>query len=330
MPAHQSPHLVIPFSSCSGDAWRPTMQALPAKSLENLDKLLLGMKLVETDTGNAHSLSTAHERVLAKATGLTGDNAIVDGLIPWAAWEAAKGLDTADLTQKAWGFITPCHWAMGREHAVMTDPAALAITPDESRSLLAAMQPYFETEGITLNYVTPERWLAEGEIFRSLPTASLDRVLGRNVDMWLPKSRAIKLLQNEMQMLLYTHPLNDERSAKGLRSINSFWLSGTGALAQGLPINRTSQVSQAELIVPRTLAQAAFNDDWLAYAQAWEQLNAREIAQLIARQKNGDAVRLTLCGENNAQTFETVPKSLFSKIASFFSPKPSLMLLEQL
>jgi len=331
MPALQSPHLVIPFSSCSGDAWRPTMKALPANSLENLDKLLLGMKLVETDTGNAHSLSTAHERVLAKATGLTAGNAIVDGLIPWAAWEAAKGLNTADLTQKAWGFITPCYWAMGREHAVMTDPAALAMTPDESRSLLAAMQPYFETEGITLNYVTPERWLAEGEIFRSLPTASLDRVLGRNVDMWLPNSRPIKLLQNEMQMLLYTHPLNDERSAKGLRSINSFWLSGTGALAQALFSSQASPAaSQAELIVPRTLAQAAFNDDWLAYAQAWEQLNAREIAQLIARQKNGDAVRLTLCGENNAQTFETVQKTLFSRISSFFSPQPSLMLLEQL
>ena len=330
MPALQSPHLVIPFSSCSGDAWRPTMKALPANSLENLDKLLLGMKLVETDTGNAHSLSTAHERVLAKAAGLTEGNAIVDGLIPRAAWEAAKGLDTAAMTQKAWGFITPCHWAMGREHAVMTDPAALAMTPDESRSLLAAMQPYFETEGITLNYLTPERWLAEGEVFRSLPTASLDRVLGRNVDMWLPNSRPIKLLQNEMQMLLYTHPLNDERSAKRLRSINSFWLSGTGALTQALPDSQVSQSSQAELIVPRTLAQAAFNDDWIAYAQAWEQLNAKEIAQLIARQKNGDAVRLTLCGESNAQTFETVPKSLFSRISSIFSPKPSLILLEQL
>jgi hypothetical protein len=52
------------------------------------------------------------------------------------------------------------------------------------------MQPYFVDDGITIHYVPalgPSRWLAEGEVFRSLPTASLDRVLGRNVDPWLPK-----------------------------------------------------------------------------------------------------------------------------------------------
>ena len=324
MSSDQSPHLVIPFSSCSGDAWLPTMKALPANSLKNLDKLLQGMKLVQADTGDAHCLSTAHERVLCKAAGLAGANPVVDGLIPWAAWEASKGVETSAITQKAWGFITPCHWAMGREHATMTDPAALDITPDESHTLLAAMQPYFKTEGITLHYFAPERWLAEGEMFRCLPTASLDRVLGRNVDRWLPKSKPIKLLQNEMQMLLYTHPVNDERSAKRLRSINSFWLSGTGALSQTITSNKPDQP------VPRGLAQAAFTDDWSAYAQAWQDLDVGEIAALRARQNAGEAVQLTLCGESNAHTFRTAPKNLLTKISSLFVLKPSLILLEQL
>ena len=38
------------------------------------------------------------------------------------------------------------------------------------------MQPYFETEGITLHFAAPDCWLAEGELFRHLPTASLDRM----------------------------------------------------------------------------------------------------------------------------------------------------------
>ena len=317
MPVLSIPHLVIPFARCEGDAWLAAMKAQPAGSLTNLGKLLQGMKLVNLDAGEAHSLSTPHERVLAQAKGL---DAALDGLIPWAAMEANTGI------AKAWAYITPCHWAMGREHATLTDPAALALTPEDSQTLLAAMQPYFATEGITLHYAAPERYLAEGEVFRTLPTASLDRVLGRNVDPWLPPSRAMKLLQNEMQMLLYTHPLNDERSAKRLRPVNSFWISGTGALNQ--PALQTLQAHK--ITVPRTLAQAAFKDDWAAYVKAWGEMDAIGIAQLLVQQNARQSVRITLCGERNAQTFETTAQSFFNKISHRFKTKNPLDLLSQL
>ncbi|MBC7608069.1 MAG: hypothetical protein H7228_00600 [Polaromonas sp.] len=327
MLATPSPHLVIPFARCSGDAWLQTMKNLPhgkQGSLKNLGKLLQGMKLIETDAGEALSLSTPHERVLAKEKGLTDAEPTVDGLIPWAAWEAKAN------TGKAWAFITPCHWAMGREHATLTDPAALELTETESKTLLAAMQPYFETGGITLHYVQPSRWLAEGEVFRHLPTASLDRVLGRNVDAWLPASKPIKLLQNEMQMLLYTHPLNDERGSRRLRSVNSFWVSGTGALPPTPPSPPTASSPAQHITVPRILAQAAFTDDWTAYAQAWAALDASDIAAHLARQNSGETVRLTLCGESKAQTFETAKPGFFTRISSLLAPQPPLIILEQL
>ncbi len=311
------PHLVIPFARCEGDDWFAAMKAQPAGNLKNLGKLLQGMKRVASDEGEAHSLSTPHERVLAQAQGL---DAAVDGLIPWAALEANTG------TEKAWTFITPCHWAMGREHATMTDPAALALTPKDSQTLLAAMQPYFATEGITLHYVAPEHWLAEGEVFRTLPTASLDRVLGRNVDAWLPgtdTAPSLRRLQNEMQMLLYTHPLNDERSAKRLLPVNSFWISGTGALNQ--PVQKIQKIN-----TPRTLAQAAFKDAWAAYVKAWGEIDAIGVAQLLLQQNAGQAVRLSLCGERNAQTFETTTQSFFNKISHRFKTKKPLDILSQL
>ncbi|WP_421956282.1 hypothetical protein [Polaromonas sp.] len=321
MPTAQSPHLVVPFAACTGEAWLQAMKALPAGSLKNLGKLLQGMKLAETSAGEALSLSTPHERVLGN--GLTATNP-VDGLIPWAALEAAG---THGPNNKAWAFITPCHWAMGREHATLTDPAALGLTADESRTLLAAMQPYFETEGITLHYAAPERWLAEGELFRQLPTASLDRVLGRNVDTWLPGAKtapSLRRLQNEMQMLLYTHALNDERGIKRQLPVNSFWISGTGALDKPAP------APSHNITVPRNLAQAAFTDDWDAYAQAWLQLDSGDISKLLAQQNAGESVRLSLCGERNAQTFETSAQSFFSRISSLLSPQPPLTVLEQL
>jgi hypothetical protein len=322
--AHQ--HLLIPFAACSAPAWLPTLQALPRESTRNLSQLLQGMKLWHTDAGDAQTLSPPHERVLARAQGLIAD---ADGLIPWAARDAAKHLQ-ADGTL-AWAWITPCHWAMGRAHATLSDPAALGLSEDESRALLAAMQPYFETDGITLHYVDalgPQRWLAEGELFRSLPTASLDRVLGRNVDAWLPGAKSVgaknlRRLQNEMQMLLYTHPFNDARVRQLQLPVNSIWISGSGALPALL-------AAPHEVSVSRRLAQAVFADDWDAYAQAWTQLDAGAVAQLLARQQAGEAVRLTLCGERSAQTFETSRSGLFSRISSLLAPKPIWDGLKQL
>ena len=323
-----SPHLVIPFSSCNGDAWLQAMKALPDRKeggLKNLPRLLQGMKLLDTTCLEAFSLSTPHERVLAKALGMPGFETMPDGLIPWAAWQASQTPGLQDHPGKAWAFITPCHWAMGREHATLTDPAALALRDVDALTLLAAMQPYFETEGITLHDAAPDRWLAEGEIFRDLPTASLDRVLSRNVDAWLPASKKIKLLQNEMQMLLYTHPLNDERSLKRLQTVNSFWLSGTGALTYA-----PTTTPLPNITVNRSLAQAAFSDDWAAHAQAWTALDAGDVAALLTRQTAGETVRLSLCGESQALTFETSAPGLLTKVMNLLRPHGNLDALWQL
>jgi hypothetical protein len=330
-----SQHLLIPFAACSAESWLPALQALPPASTHRLAQLLRGMKPLHTDEASAHSLSPPHERALARAQGLTAVET-PDGLIPWAARQAADQLQQGGT--QGWAWITPCHWAMGREHATLSDPAALALTEDESRTLLAAMQPYFETDGITLHYAAPERWLAEGEVFRTLPTASLDRVLGRNVDAWLPpaaNARDLRRLQNEMQMLLYTHPLNDARAARRQLPVNSIWISGSGALPAKFGEALTPALSQRErereqVSVPRSLAEAVFADDWAAYAQAWAALDAGLLARVLAHQQAGETVRLTLCGERSAQTFETSRPSLRARIKRLFAPQPMLELLQPL
>lgn len=317
-------HLIIPFAGCSAEGWLPALQALPRENLGQLGRLLQGMAVLQTDRQDAATLSPPHERALARALGLTSDTT-PDGLLPWAARDAAEHLQAGN--DKAWAWITPCHWAMGHLHATLSDPAALALGEDESRALLAIMQPYFETDGITLHFLTPERWLAEGELFRDLPTASLDRVLARNVDAWLPDSqqaRPLRRLQNEIQMLLYTHPFNDAREARRQLPVNSFWLSGTGALPAAFG------PAPLDVAAPRDLAQAVFREDWTAYAEAWAALDSGAIAQLLARQRAGETVRLTLCGEHSAQTFASSPQGILARISSLFATKSILDGLKQL
>ena len=156
--------------------------------------------------------------------------------------------------------------------------------------------------------------------------ASLDRAIGRNVDAWLtpdPRVRLVRRLQSEMQMLLYTHPVNDARAAQGLPAVNSFWVSGAGALPPTVP-----EISAPA--VDLSLRESALRQDWAAWAQAWQQLDATRGAALLAAEERGEPVRLTLCGEHAWQAFESAPRSLFQRVSGFFGTKPASMSLEQL
>ena len=48
------------------------------------------------------------------------------------------------------------------------------------------MHPLFDSEGYVLTWGAPLRWYIAHESLSELPTASIDRVIGRNVDRWLP------------------------------------------------------------------------------------------------------------------------------------------------
>ena len=328
------PHLLLAFAACADVSWLTTLKALPTAHTKNFAKLLQGMQLVGTDIKDALSLSPPHERALARVHGLDADGQR-DGLIPWAAWEHEQRTQhepDAETRARSWAYVTPCHWLMGREHATLTDPDALALSEADSRTLMDAMQVYFETDGIRLHYVAPQRWLAEGDVFRDLPTASLDRVLGRSVDPWLPagsSGKTLRRLQNEMQMLLYTHPINEARSSQRQLPVNSIWFSGTGDLPE-LGRRPAATPERPQLSAPRTLVDAALRDDWEAYASAWATLDALEAKDWLNRQSAGEVVRLTLCGERSARTFESAPRSLRRRLAQLLKPKPLLGLLETL
>lgn len=299
-------HLLIPFAAGQDPASR---QALRGLRLPQLEQLLARLSPRPLARSAAEAPALPHEYALARALGLGSDDPI-----PWAAWQAhAMGLDAG----QAWAFITPCHWQIGQGRVTLDHPKALALPEDESRALLAAMQPYFAPDGITLVFDSAARWLAHGEVFRHLVTASLDRVIGRDLASWLPAAPSLRRLQTEMQMLLYTHPVNEARSQRGAVPVNSFWISGSGALAP-----RPAVVAAAP-VVPRQLADAALDADWQAWAQAWQQIDAAEGAALLAALQQGTDVSLTLCGERASQTFTNAPRGLWRRIAGLFR-RPSL------
>ncbi|MDP3138113.1 MAG: hypothetical protein Q8N17_17495 [Burkholderiaceae bacterium] len=315
-----APHLLIPFAAAGPDC----QDAMTRLALPHLARLLSRMRRTDSDAASAQTLSPPHERALALAWGL---DAAPDGLIPWAAlWAAQAGLAGRDA---AWACITPCSWQVGSDHVRMLDPQTLGLAEDESRALLAAMQPYFAEDGITLHYDTPGRWLASAEVFRNLATASIDRVAGRDTHAWMPagaQANPLRRLQNEMQMLLYTHAVNDRRAERGAAAVNSFWISGTGTLAPGFqPAPQAAGCTVADALRAPALAGDAH-----AWAQAWAALDAGPCAQWLAWLDQGLPVVLTLCGEHAAHRHEPAASGLLGRIAAMFNANPLPQALQSL
>ncbi len=311
-------HLLIPFAAGSAPAAR---DALTALRLPHLQALLDRLQAAPAESVDEIAPEPPHERALARILGLDAG----PGRTPWAAHQLRQGGGAPGLD--AWAWISPCHWKVGMDQMLMQDPAALNLAEDHSRTLLAAMAPFFAEDGLELRFDAPGRWLARGELFRELTTASVDRVSGRDVAAWMPESpqaRSLHRLQSEMQMLLYTHPVNDERAEQGLPPVNSFWVSGAGALGGDAP-------APTELPkVATDLRDAALRQDWAAWAQAWQQLDAGPCQSLLTAVQGGQPVRLTLCGERAFQTYASAPQGFFQGISRFFGTKPASMRLSLL
>lgn len=279
MPNQQSQmtHVVIPFASSLDETCQAAIKTL---ALPNLSRLLKQAELTNTDSGDEFDFIPPHERVL-------GSN--------------------EQIAKFAQVVVTPCHWSVGIDHIRMDDPSELQLNETESRALLAAVTPYFEGDGLTLTYDTPLRWLAQGEALSSMALqgiffASLDRVIGRNVDVWQPQSdasKSIRRLQNEMQMLLYTHPINDAREARDLPAVNSFWLS---------------HEANVDARFYFSLRASALRSDWHAWAEAWHALDKKLVR----------ATQITLCGERHAVTYViNHSPTIRQRISRLISSQPS-------
>ncbi len=323
MPAlAQSRHLLIPFAGRGSPGCRAVLATL---RLPNLEALLARLTRADDDSAADDSRSPPHERAMARALGITAP----DGCIPWAAFEARRTGVAAPDDAGAWALVTLCHWRVEIDDIVLGDPDAIGIDAAESAALLHAAQPFFEEDGIALHAsAVPGRWLARGTVFAALPTASLDRVIGGPISRWSPptdSAKSLRRLQNEMQMLLYTQRVNDDRTGRGAPPINSFWLSGTGALPSGATVKDAEPPAVADALRAPALRDAG--EDW---ARAWHALDAGPLAELLAAHTRGEAVTLTLCGDRAAQRFATQPRGFGRWIQALFNRPAASTVLEAL
>jgi hypothetical protein len=303
-------HLLIPGAAPPAGA-----PAVDRGSLPNLLALLAALAPAGRIALDDESLSTPFEVALARANGLPDE----PGRIPWAAFETGT-----PGTPCAW--IKPCHWRVGADHIVLTPPRALVLDAETSQALLDAMAPYFREDGIELRShgTVADAWLGTGEPLRGLATLSVDRAVHRRLtpSAFEAAGPVLRRLQNEMQMLLYTHPANEARLQRGLLPVNSFWVTGAGVLERAL-------APSAQVQVERRLCDAESGEPSVL-AQAWREVDADSCAMLLARLRAGRQVQLTLCGERAAQAWGPERAGAWARLKAAVGLRPGFDHLGQL
>jgi hypothetical protein len=111
----------------------------------------------------------------------------------------------------------------------MGDLRNLGLKEPESRALFETALPYFEEAGHALVYGDAGTWFMRADDWAGLDTATPDAALGMDLTDWMPvgeRAAAFRRLQNEVQILWHTHPVNAAREARRLPPVNAFWAWG--------------------------------------------------------------------------------------------------------
>ncbi len=129
--------------------------------------------------------------------------------------------------------VTPVHLQAGTDNAVLMGPRYLHVEREEWAALQADLNQWLQADGISLFSA------ASGRHYLGYTATALERVstvdlpplgsaLNRHVGQLLAgdELRPFRRWLTELQMWLYSHPVNAERAKKARPEINSLWVWG--------------------------------------------------------------------------------------------------------
>jgi hypothetical protein len=142
--------------------------------------------------------------------------------------------DAAERARDFWLHLQPMHFMAGLDRltAVMLHGASRV-----ARAELAELEPivgaHLRAEGMQLVTTSQGDWLVHVDRALDLQTAPPEIAATSALEQAMPKGRdapALRRLMTELQMLLHEHPVNVERTRRGLPEINAVWFHGAGEI----------------------------------------------------------------------------------------------------
>jgi len=144
------------------------------------------------------------------------------------AWQQA-GNETGSAY---WLYTAPVHLVLQRDSFSLATPAPLPLEGDEINVLTNTLNRHFEADGMRF-YWHENLWFLRLEKNPDIQTSVPQAAINKDIGAFLPTGEgAIKWARftNEIQMLLFEHPINQAREIKRLPILNSLWCYGGGQL----------------------------------------------------------------------------------------------------
>ena len=223
---------------------------------------------------------------------------------------------------------------MGLTDLTALDPTSITLSEHESRALCEAADQHLSVDGVRLSFIMANTWLVTYADEVSVLTERPDWLIGEPLRPNLPRGKDARLVErwmNELQMLLFSHPVNVAREERGLPPINVVWLWGFGN-------HRNNKIDTVGVALPRPASDVANAGHGIAaptesalnldFAHLLALLNGNVSAWQTAWQIHSSEILSTdsiILGDSRPRLCLTPRKpSMASKLTALFQHKPTL------
>jgi hypothetical protein len=144
----------------------------------------------------------------------------------------ARQLAGNDAGSAFWLYAAPVHLVLQRDSFSLSAPAPLPLEGDEIEQLTQSLNLHFADDKMQF-FWHEKQWFLRLEQNPNIRTSVPEAALNKDISAYLPTGEGAMQwakFSNEIQMLLFAHPVNAAREAKKLPAINSIWCHGLGQI----------------------------------------------------------------------------------------------------
>lgn len=262
-----------------------------------------------------------------------------DAHLPWAALRQAGESCAQTLAPgEQWLCADPVSLSFSRDMLLLGSPRGLALSDAESAALIDCLNTHCADLG-SFHAASPQRWYLRTRMPIDARFHPPGEVIGRPVAWFQPEgadARYWARALNEIQVVLYNHPVSQARQDRGLPAANGVWLWGGGDLAsatlrapadaivgddpllRGLTLRTGAKVTSwtAQSLRPdgyaghswwhagEELAAAALDGDFAAWRATLRQIDTRLLQPLWQAWREGSLQSLRLLAPSDKTLLE--------------------------
>jgi hypothetical protein len=219
----------------------PAWTSLPVKLANEIDCIHAVKLTVDFEFNSALRQSDLLAKLLSKGKTTTVPMPLEALVSEQFSLKAAPDYPLAAITAHAdgldahegyWLRADPVHLVLQRDSFSLSEPVPMLMTTEHAQLLMATLNSHFLSEGLEFIQGNSSWYLRladDAQVQTNLPSVAI----GKNIHGYMPQGAYAakwRSMLNEVQMLLFEHPVNQLRESQGNLAVNSIWLSGGGYL----------------------------------------------------------------------------------------------------